>query len=90
MHAGLVVSATDLFYHYRKTTALNGISLAIPRGQLCGFIGPDGVGKSTLLSLIAGARAVQRGQRHHHPAGPAGSHQALRAGYAGFLAAIST
>ncbi|RUO40269.1 ribosome-associated ATPase/putative transporter RbbA [Idiomarina aquatica] len=62
MHAGLVVSATDLCYHYRKTTALNGISLAIPRGQLCGFIGPDGVGKSTLLSLIAGARAVQRGQ----------------------------
>ncbi len=34
-------------------TALNGISLAIPRGALCGLIGPNGAGKTTLLSILA-------------------------------------
>ncbi|MAM12105.1 MAG: hypothetical protein CML23_16990, partial [Rhizobiaceae bacterium] len=46
---------------YRKTTALNDISLDIPAGCMAGLIGPDGVGKSSLLSLIAGARKVQTG-----------------------------
>lgn len=47
--------------HYRKTTALNDISLDIPAGCMAGLIGPDGVGKSSLLSLIAGARKLQTG-----------------------------
>ena len=46
---------------YRKTTALNDIALDIPAGCMAGLIGPDGVGKSSLLSLIAGARKVQTG-----------------------------
>ncbi|WP_180900023.1 ribosome-associated ATPase/putative transporter RbbA [Martelella soudanensis] len=46
---------------FRKTTALNGISLEIPAGCMAGLIGPDGVGKSSLLSLVAGARKVQTG-----------------------------
>ena len=48
--------------HYGKTMALEGLTLDIPSGQMIGLIGPDGVGKSSLLSLIAGARAVQQGQ----------------------------
>ena len=46
---------------YGKTQALDNISLDIPSGCMVGLIGPDGVGKSTLLSLIAGARAIQEG-----------------------------
>lgn len=42
--------------------ALADISLAIPAGRMCGLIGPDGVGKSTLLSLIAGVRRIQQGE----------------------------
>jgi len=45
----------------RKTLALDDVSLDIPSQRMVGLIGPDGVGKSTLLSLIAGARAVQTG-----------------------------
>ncbi|VVE16021.1 Ribosome-associated ATPase [Pandoraea horticolens] len=45
----------------RKTVALNDVSIDIPANGMVGLIGPDGVGKSTLLSLIAGARAVQTG-----------------------------
>ena len=47
---------------YGKVRALAGITLAIPAGRLVGLIGPDGVGKSSLLSLVAGARAVQEGR----------------------------
>ncbi|PKM19532.1 MAG: multidrug ABC transporter ATP-binding protein [Gammaproteobacteria bacterium HGW-Gammaproteobacteria-15] len=46
---------------YGKTKALDGISLAIPAGVMVGLIGPDGVGKSSLLSLLSGARVIQQG-----------------------------
>ncbi|QKP78698.1 ribosome-associated ATPase/putative transporter RbbA [Methyloligella sp. GL2] len=49
---------------YKTVAALDGITVDIPAGKLVGFIGPDGVGKSSLLSLLAGARAVQDGQVH--------------------------
>ncbi len=47
---------------YKKTTALADVTLAIPAGCMVGLIGPDGVGKSSLLALVAGARAVQQGR----------------------------
>ncbi len=47
-----------------KTVALDGITLAIPSGRLVGLIGPDGVGKSSLLAIIAGAREIQAGTAH--------------------------
>lgn len=46
---------------YGKTRALDAIALDIPSGCMVGLIGPDGVGKSSLLSLIAGAHVVQEG-----------------------------
>lgn len=47
---------------YGKTQALNGVSLEIPAGAMVGLIGPDGVGKSSLLALLSGARELQTGQ----------------------------
>ena len=47
---------------YGKTEALAGIDLDLPAGCMVGLIGPDGVGKSSLLALLAGARALQEGQ----------------------------
>ncbi|MCI5779152.1 MAG: ribosome-associated ATPase/putative transporter RbbA [Lentisphaeria bacterium] len=55
-----VVSARHITYKFGKVTALNDVTLEIPRGVIMGMIGPDGVGKSTLLSLITGARAMQK------------------------------
>ena len=46
---------------YGHVTALDDVVLALPRGRLVGLIGPDGVGKSSLLALISGARHVQSG-----------------------------
>ncbi|HGN9383285.1 TPA: ribosome-associated ATPase/putative transporter RbbA [Klebsiella pneumoniae] len=46
---------------FGATIALRDISLAIPARHMVGLIGPDGVGKSSLLSLIAGARTIEQG-----------------------------
>ncbi|BBK43217.1 multidrug ABC transporter ATP-binding protein [Allostella vacuolata] len=47
---------------YGRVRALESVTLDLPAGGVVGLIGPDGVGKSTLLSLIAGARRVQDGR----------------------------
>lgn len=47
---------------YRGTRALDHVDLDIPAGRMVALIGPDGVGKSTLFSLIAGARVIQSGR----------------------------
>lgn len=64
-----------------RTLALDDVTLDIPAGCMAGLIGPDGVGKSSLLALVSGAHAVQRGRvevlggdmarrRHREEAGP--------------------
>ncbi|MFT0851195.1 ribosome-associated ATPase/putative transporter RbbA [Achromobacter sp. F4_2707] len=61
---GSVATLRDVSLHYGKTVALDGVSLDIPAGCTTGLIGPDGVGKSSLLALIAGARRIQEGSIH--------------------------
>jgi ribosome-dependent ATPase len=46
---------------YDNTIALDTVTIDLPAGCMVGFIGPDGVGKSSLLSIIAGARRIQSG-----------------------------
>ena len=41
-------------HRYGTMVALNNVSIAIPARRMIGLTGPDGVGKSTLLGLIAG------------------------------------
>ena len=57
-----VARLSDVSLRYGKTLALDAISLDLPAGCMVGLIGPDGVGKSTLFSLISGARAIQTGR----------------------------
>jgi len=49
-------------HRYGKTQALREIAVEIPEGASVALVGPDGVGKSTLLGLIAGAKRIQQGQ----------------------------
>ena len=56
-----VAQLNDVRLSYGKTVALAGIRLEVPAQRMVGLIGPDGVGKSSLLSLLAGARALQQG-----------------------------
>ena len=47
---------------YGKTLALDDVSLEVPAGGTLALIGPDGVGKSSLMALLAGARRIQGGR----------------------------
>src|SRR6185437_575754 len=59
-----VVSLDGVAQIYGAVAALDGVTLSLPPGLMVGLIGPDGVGKSTLLSLVAGARQIQSGRVH--------------------------
>ncbi|QKT02610.1 ribosome-associated ATPase/putative transporter RbbA [Ectothiorhodospiraceae bacterium 2226] len=58
----VVARLDNVSLRYGKTLALDGIDLELPAQRLVGVIGPDGVGKSSLFSLVAGARAIQTGR----------------------------
>jgi ribosome-dependent ATPase len=59
---GPIASLASVSLRYRKAVALDDLTLEVPRGCMVGLIGPDGVGKSSVLSLLAGARKVQDGR----------------------------
>jgi ABC-2 type transport system ATP-binding protein len=46
---------------FGTTQALDGLSITVHRGEMCGIIGPDGAGKTTLLRLICGLLAPDEG-----------------------------
>jgi ribosome-dependent ATPase len=57
-----VVARIERVTHcYGHRSALNDVTLDIPARCMAGLIGPDGVGKSTLLALISGVRKIQSG-----------------------------
>ena len=60
--AAIAASLEGVSHRYGKTVALDSVTLEIPGGCMAGLIGPDGVGKSTLLGLVAGVRKIQTGE----------------------------
>ena len=61
-NAPTVVQLQGVRLDYGKVSALDGVDLDIPAGRMVGLIGPDGVGKSSLLALVSGARRIQAGR----------------------------
>src|SRR4051794_6411751 len=61
--ASLAVAASvrAITHRYRNVVALDDVSIEIPANKMIGIIGPDGVGKSTLLGILAGVRTIQSG-----------------------------
>ena len=60
--AARIVRLEGVSHRYRGVVALDGVTLDVPADRIIGLIGPDGVGKSSLLGLIAGAKRVQDGR----------------------------
>lgn len=58
---GPFVRVREVTLRYGGKIALDSVSLDVPAGCITGLVGPDGVGKSSLLALIAGARGIQNG-----------------------------
>ncbi|MGE4293726.1 MAG: ribosome-associated ATPase/putative transporter RbbA [Desulfovibrio sp.] len=57
-----VVRLEAVTHRYGEISAADNVSLELPAEKMIGFIGPDGVGKSTWLGLMAGARKIQSGE----------------------------
>jgi len=57
-----VAHIENVTQRYGKMVALDNVTIDLPAGCMVGLIGPDGVGKSSLLSMIAGARQIQSGR----------------------------
>ncbi|KVL28936.1 multidrug ABC transporter ATP-binding protein [Burkholderia territorii] len=58
----MVARLSGVTLRYGDQYALDDVTLDIPAGRMIGLIGPDGVGKSSLLALVSGARAIQQGR----------------------------
>lgn len=59
---GAIVSFTGVRKTFGAIVALDGLDLAIDRGEMFGVIGPDGAGKTTALRLVCGLLAPDRGE----------------------------
>ncbi|GGB28572.1 multidrug ABC transporter ATP-binding protein [Tistrella bauzanensis] len=58
----IVVRLDRVSLAFGRVRALDDVCLEVPSGCMVGLIGPDGVGKSSLLALASGARAVPSGR----------------------------
>ncbi len=55
------IAVTDLTKTYKKITAVDGISFAVPRGAIVGLLGGNGAGKTTTIAIIMGLVLPTRG-----------------------------
>lgn len=56
-----VIEAVNITKKYKKTLAIDNISLKIPERSLTCIVGPDGAGKSTILKILAGVLRFDTG-----------------------------
>jgi ABC-type Mn2+/Zn2+ transport system ATPase subunit len=59
--SGPVIQVENLTQHYGIRPVLRDINLEISAGELVAVIGPNGMGKTTLLAAIAGVHSPQKG-----------------------------
>ena len=62
MTDAIVARLEKVSHRYGATIALDNVTIEVPARKMVGVIGPDGVGKSTLLALISGVRTIQSGK----------------------------
>ena len=78
-----VLRLVDLHKRYGRVPALNGLTLRVDRGQVYGFLGRNGAGKSTALRVIMGITRPERGTvtLFGAPAKPSDVRPRMRIGY---------
>jgi ABC-2 type transport system ATP-binding protein len=57
-----MITLEDVSKNYHTLTALDRVSLTIPRGEVTGLLGPNGAGKTTLLKLVTGLISPTHGR----------------------------
>ena len=58
----IFLEASHITKRYAVHTALNDVSISVPRGKVFGLLGPNGAGKTTLIRIINRITAPDSGQ----------------------------
>ena len=80
-----MIRLTNLTKRYGSFTAVDGIDLEVPSGELFGFLGPNGAGKTTTLRMIAGILQPTSGTVDDRRRRPAARSRARRKTRLGFI-----
>jgi ABC-type multidrug transport system ATPase subunit len=54
MHKDIILQVQELKKYFRAVHAVDGVSISVMRGQVYGFLGPNGSGKTTTIGMILG------------------------------------
>ncbi|MGW7364209.1 ATP-binding cassette domain-containing protein, partial [Streptomyces sp. NPDC054841] len=57
-----VLEAEAIGVRFGGVQALNGVSIGLRPGEVCGLIGPNGAGKTTLFDVLSGIRRADEGR----------------------------
>jgi len=73
MNSTHLATFDGLVKRYGQTTAVEGLSLAVPEGTVCGLLGPNGAGKTTAIRVLLGLATPSAGSTTllgEHPGSP--------------------
>ena len=56
-----ILKTEDLSKKYQNFTALNGLTMNVPKGSIYGFVGKNGAGKTTLIRILCGLQKETNG-----------------------------
>src|SRR5437667_3109486 len=63
-NAELIIETRDLVKRYGKLTAVNHLSLQVPKGAIYGFVGPNGAGKTSTMRILTTLMLPTSGQAY--------------------------
>jgi ABC-2 type transport system ATP-binding protein len=63
-NAELIIETRDLVKRYGKLTAVNHLTLQVPRGAIYGFVGPNGAGKTSTMRILTTLMLPSSGQAY--------------------------